>query len=125
MQVSFGYTSILKTYWKNGLMPTVTKGLYGDELTLDNVSLEHIKPHSWSGTTGLYNLALASQKKNSKRKNRPLYEVLNLEQAQKYLNQFKGIDLPDFNGNAYAYFTGETIRRCLKEQPKKFFHLHA
>ena len=51
MQVSFGYTSILKTHWKNGLMPTVTKGLYGDELTQENVSLEHIKPHSWSGST--------------------------------------------------------------------------
>ena len=68
MQISFGYTSILKTHWKNGLMPTVTKGLYGDELTLENVSLEHIKPHSWSGTTDLYNLALASKKKEFKEK---------------------------------------------------------
>ena len=121
MQVSFGYTSILKTHWKNGLMPTVKKGLYGDELTQENVSLEHIKPHSWSGSTDLYNLALASKNKNSKRKNRPLYEVLTLEQAMKYLAQFKDIDLPDFNGNAYAYYAGETIRRCLTEKPNKLY----
>ncbi len=125
MQVSFGYTSILKTHWKNGLMPTVTKGLYGDDLTQENVSLEHIKPHSLSGSTDLYNLALASRKKNLKRKNRPLYEVLNFEQARKYLSQFEGIDLPDFNGNAYAYFTGERIRRCLNENPKKILNLKA
>ena len=125
MQVSFGYTSILKTHWKNGLMPTVKKGLYGDELTLENVSLEHIKPHSKSGSTDLYNLALASKNKNLKRKNKPLYEVLNLEQAQVYLNQFKGIELPEFNGNAYAYYTGETIRRCLAEKNNQFINLQA
>ncbi len=113
MQVSFGYTSILKTHWKNGLMPSVKNGLYGETLTIENVSLEHLKPHSLSGSTDLYNFALASKKANQKRKNRSLYEVLNFEQAKKYLEQFKNIDLPDFNGNAYIQYAGETIRRCL------------
>ncbi len=125
MKISFGYTSELKTLWKKGALPTVTRGLYGDELTLENVSLEHIKPHSLSGPTELYNLALASKKKNSKRKNRPLYEVLNFEQAKNYLNQFLDIDLPEFNGNAYAYYTGETIRRCLNENPNRILNLRA
>ena len=44
--VSFGYSSPLKTLFKKGKLPSVTKGFYGGTLTKDTVSLEHLKPHS-------------------------------------------------------------------------------
>ena len=43
-------------------MPSVKYGLYGGELNIDNVSLEHLKPHSWGGKTEWGNLALAEKK---------------------------------------------------------------
>jgi len=47
--VSFGYNSPLKTLFKKGKLPTVTKGFYGGTLTNKTVSLEHLIPHSQGG----------------------------------------------------------------------------
>ena len=59
MQVSFGYTHYLKTYYLQGKLPTVKRGLYGGILTPETVSLEHILPKEKGGHTTLSNLALA------------------------------------------------------------------
>jgi hypothetical protein len=116
MQITFlGNKSILKTYWEQGLMPTVTNGLYGARLTKSNVSLEHIQPRSKRGHTCLANLALASKDNNYNRNNHPLSEFLTREQADNYLKQFTGIRLPDFNGDAYIKKVDETIRRCFRK----------
>lgn len=47
--ISFTYKSPLKTEWLKGNMPSVTHGIYGGILTKDNITLEHIKPHSKGG----------------------------------------------------------------------------
>ena len=100
--VSFkSYNSILKKAWKQGKLPTVTKGIYGNILTQDNLSLEHIIPHSQGGQTTLDNLMLAEKKANAKRGVRPLMDVITYEQLFDYLSQFIGIKLKKFNGNDY------------------------
>lgn len=89
MNVTFnGYKSSLKTAWKKGLLPNVKVGLYGDKLTLENVSLDHLRPISKGGKTELNNLALASKEKNELRGNRDLKEVLTRQQAMEYIKQF-------------------------------------
>lgn len=89
MQITFnGYKSPLKTAWKKGLLPEVKKGLYGDTLTLQNLSLDHLKPVSKGGKTELNNLALASKEKNELRGNRDLKEVLTKQQVIDYIKQF-------------------------------------
>ena len=100
--VSFGsYQSVLKTLYKKGQMPSVKKGLYGDILTKDNVSLEHLKPHSKGGETILSNLALASKRTNNSRGNKPLTDVLNWEMLKEYLDQFNFNIKGKFNGEEY------------------------
>ena len=79
---------MLKTAWKKGQLPNVKRGLYGDILTLNNVSLDHLTPISKGGTTTLDNLALASKAKNELRGNRDLKEVLTKNQALDYIKQF-------------------------------------
>ena len=108
--VSFnGYQNILKIAWKKGQLPTVTKGIYGNILTKDNISLEHIVPHSLGGRTILDNLMLAEAKANSRRGIKPIMEVISYEQLFDYLNQFIGIKLKKFNGNDYIIKILRTI----------------
>jgi len=61
--VSFGYSSPLKTLYKKGKLP-VKYDFYGSKLTNKNVTLEHLKPHSQGGKTNLKNLVLATKENN-------------------------------------------------------------
>ena len=59
--ISFGranhhYQSALKTLFKEGKFPSVTRGFYGEIITPKNVSLEHLKPFSTCGRNDLNNL---------------------------------------------------------------------
>lgn len=113
--VSFGsYNSILKTAWKKGQLPTVTKGIYGNVLTPENLSLEHIVPHSLGGATRLNNLMLAEKTANAKRGIKPLMEVISYEQLMDYLKQFIGIKIKRFNGDEYIREILKTIERTVQ-----------
>ena len=65
---TFQYNSPLKTLYRKGELP-VRYGFYGDRLTQNNVSLEHLKPHSKGGKAELSNLVLASKQKKQARGN--------------------------------------------------------
>lgn len=106
---SFGYSHQLKTLYKKGKLP-IKYGFYGDVLTKENVTLEHLKCKSEGGRTKLENLVLASANKNQERANRPLGDMLNWEDAGRYLEQFRNVSLKDFNGNHYIKVILETIR---------------
>lgn len=106
---------MLKTYWQQGKLKSVTKGFYGGELTKDTVTLEHIQPHSKGGKTVLKNLALSENVQNWARGNKPLTEVFNKEMFEQYCEQFKGIKLPYFNGDEYVKQITHTVERLLKQ----------
>lgn len=113
--ISFTYKSVLKTEWLKGNMPSVTHGIYGGILTKDNITLEHIKPHSKGGKTSLKNLALAVDENNFKRGSKPIGQFLTKEMFEQYIEQFKNIFLPDFNGKEYAENLTKTVERLLKQ----------
>lgn len=116
MQVNFSSnSSILIDYWRLGAMPGVKRGLYGGKLTNENVTMEHLQPASKGGRCALYNIALATKENNSFRNNSPLKDFLTIHQAEDYLKQFKGIKLPDFNGDVYIERVRETIKRCFRK----------
>ena len=98
---TFGYSSKLKTLYKKGQLPSVKYGFYGDELTKNNVSLEHLKPHSKGGKTELSNLVLASKNKNQIRGNEDIRNFANTETITKYLNQFVDVKINGFDGRKY------------------------
>ncbi len=116
MKITFsGKKSILINYWRNGALPSVKRGLYGDILTPQNVSQEHILPASKGGRAGVYNIALATNDNNCIRNDLPLAKFLTRHQAEEYLKQFKNINLTDFNGNTYIEKVRETILRCFQK----------
>lgn len=100
-QLTFQYSSPLKTLWRKGKLPSVKYGFYGDVLTQKNVSLEHLKAHSKGGKTNLTNLVLASKAKNNARGNEAIDDYLKVNNLVRYLKQFKDIRIKDFDGNKY------------------------
>lgn len=113
--VVFGYSSILKTLWKKGELPTVTKGIYGGILTPETVSIEHIKCRCFNGKTELDNLALATKELNELRGNKPLRFFLDSEKFIAYIKQFESVNLPNFNGKDYIEGLIKTVIKVLKD----------
>ena len=115
----FGYKHALKKLYRQGKLPSITRGLYGGKLTQDTVSLEHLIPHcKKNGHTILSNLALATKKNNNARGSQPLSRFLTQEQADRYFDQFRGINVDGFNGDHYIRVAGETVRRLLSKGKK-------
>lgn len=106
--VNFGYNNKLKTLYLQGKIKP-KYGIYGDRLTKDTVSLEHLLPRSKGGKTQLDNLVLASFKMNNIRGNKPLENYLTPKNLVRYINQFVDIDIPEFNGKEYAVGILKTI----------------
>lgn len=108
-QPTFGYSNPLKTLYKKGKLPKVEYGFYGDKLTKDTVTLEHLKPKSQGGKTELKNLVLVSANKNQERGVRPLEEIFNWDNAGRYFQEFKDVKVGDFDGNEYIKMIVKTI----------------
>lgn len=113
--VAFGYSHPLKTLFLKGKFPTVKYGLYGDLLTKDNVSLEHLLPRSKGGKSVLENYALASKRNNQLRGNDDISKYLTKENLEQYINQWVGIKLKNFDGNKYIAGFLKTINELLNK----------
>jgi len=114
--VVFRYSSVLKTMYKKGKLPSVKYGFYGDELTPKTVTLEHLLPRCQKGRTELRNLVLASANKNQERGTRPLSEMINWEYAGRYFEQFRNVYVKGFDGNKYIDMVMQTIRNLLDNE---------
>lgn len=113
--VSFtGYNSKLKTLYKAHKLPQVKYGFYGDKLTSDNVSVEHLKPVAKGGLTEFNNIVLATKNKNNARSDKPLAEHIDLKAMARYLEQFKNIVVEGFNGNNYIAQILQTVGKVLQ-----------
>lgn len=107
--VDFGSNSLLKRLFKKGKLPEVEYGLYGGRLTQENATDEHIVPRSLGGKNDEGNIALATKSNNSARGNRPLKDYLTNENLKRYTDQFKDINLPQYNFSGKRY-----IKRLLQ-----------
>ena len=109
--VSFNsYQSPLKKLFKEGKMPSVKYGIYGNPISPDNVSLEHIKPRSKGGLSALKNYALADRKTNADRGSEPFKNVCDWEMVNKYLSQFN-FKIKGFDGFAYQDMIRKTCEK--------------
>lgn len=113
--IPFKYKSVLKSEWLKGNMPTVKYGLYGGKLTKENITLEHLLPHSKGGKTELRNLALAINVNNFQRSNKPLSGYLTRDMFETYCKQFEEIKLPAFDGKRYVIELAKTVDKLLKQ----------
>lgn len=100
----------LKQLWDRGWLPQVKRGFYGDILTHENVSREHLLPASLGGTKRFGNIALASKEANNARGNADIREFADPKTVQRYLAQFKNVHLKELNGKSYIKAVKQTLK---------------
>ena len=109
---TFQQKHALKTMWRKGLLPTVKRGLYGDTLTQENISIEHIIPKALGGPKNdFWNIALASKSKNNRRGTRDIRGFLTKEMVDNYCAQFEGVRVGWFRGDWYTQGIKKVLRK--------------
>ena len=109
------FQSHLKNLFKKGKLPSVKRGLYGEKITKDNVSDEHVRCKCHGGDNSQGNIALASKELNNKRGCNPIVDYLTYEMLQNYCFQFKGVRCNGFNGDDYVKKIKKTIKELIDE----------
>lgn len=110
-----GYNSPLKTAFRKGALGERVYGIYGNRLTQDTVSLEHIIPASKGGKTELGNLVLADKKANNDRGTKDIAELITIGDVRYYLRQFKDIKTKYFDGNEYIKAVRKTFKKMMED----------
>lgn len=90
---TFGYSHPIKTMYKKGKLPTVTKGFYGEPIDPKVVTIEHLQLASSfkdkAKATTWDNVVLTSANMNQARGSKPLSDVINFQAMGEYLQQFE------------------------------------
>ena len=97
--ITFGYKSVMKTYWRDGKLPTVVKDIYGDDLI--DATIEHIRPRSKGGKSNLFNYALANPWTNQKRGSDDIMQHTTIDNVYNWFKQFVDVKLPHLDGPEY------------------------
>lgn len=117
ISIAFGYKSILKTYWREGKLPTVKKDIYGKPLI--EATIEHIRPRSKRGKSNLFNYALANPQDNFKRGSDPIMEHTTFENVYNWFKQFVNVKLPHLDGQTYIKNTAKKFGKTGAEVIQK------
>ena len=91
------FNSKIKKLFKQGKLK-LDYGLYGERLTKENVSDEHIICKCFGGQTVETNIALASKEMNNRRGCKPIQDFVTVEMVNAYIervmkNNIKGYDI--------------------------------
>ena len=91
------FDSRIKKLFKSGKLK-LDYGLYGEPLTKENVSDEHIICRCYGGKTIESNIALASKEMNNRRGCQPIEKFVTIEMVNAYIerirqNNIKGYDI--------------------------------
>ena len=105
ISIAFGYKSVLKTYWREGKLPTVKKDIYGKEIIKETV--EHIIPKSKGGKSNLFNYAIANANDNFKRGSDDIMKYTTIDNVYNWFKQFVDVKLPHLDGQEYIRKTAK------------------
>lgn len=94
--ISFcGYNFKLKKMYRQGKLPKNLIDMGGNKITQRNLSGDHGIPRSLGGKNTDDNMILATKQFNSLRGNRPLKEVVTLDNLIKWANQYLKLGIID------------------------------
>jgi hypothetical protein len=115
--IAFGYKSVLKTYWREGKLPTVLNDIYGNPLK--EATIEHISPRSRGGKSNLFNYALANPEDNFKRGSDDIMKHTTFDNVYNWFKQFVNVKLPHLDGSEYIKNTAKKFGKTGEEVIKK------
>lgn len=98
---TFQYSHKMKTDFKKGRLK-IKFDMAGNELTKENVSLDHVIPKSQGGTSTTDNYALATRAFNSSRGAIPLALLITKEMFEKWAKQFEKLTVCGIPGPEYT-----------------------
>lgn len=98
--ISFGYSSILKTEFKKGKIK-LTKDITGHSLKKGKATLDHTIPKSKGGKSCLSNYSLMNGIVNKLRGNNSLKQYIELESLIEYIIVMLNTNTGKFNGIDY------------------------
>ena len=107
-----GYNFKLKKLFKQGKLPKDLVDLGGNKITQKNLSGDHGLAKSKGGKTTDDNMILATKYFNSLRGNRPLKEVVTMENLIKWVNQY--IKLKPFDGFDFVKYVQDILQIIAK-----------
>ncbi len=87
-----GYSFKLKKLYKQGKLPKDLVDIGGNKLTNKNLSGDHAIPRSKGGKNTDSNMMLATKQFNNMRGNRPLREVVSIDNLIKWVNQYVNLE---------------------------------
>ena len=108
------FNSQLKNLYKKGKIK-VKYGIYGEKLTKENVSDEHVICKCFGGSNNQSNIVLASKELNNARGNKPIALFVTMEKLRQYWEQFRGVKCQDFNGDEYIKQIKKTFKELIND----------
>lgn len=98
---SLTFDSRIKKLFKSGKLK-LDYGLYGEPLTKENVSDEHIICRCYGGNTIESNIALASKEMNNKRGCQPIEKFVTIEMVNAYIERIRQNNIKGYDIEAYC-----------------------
>lgn len=95
------FDSRIKKLFKSGKLK-LDYGLYGEPLTKENVSDEHIVCRCYGGKTIESNIALASKEMNNKRGCQPIEKFVTIEMVNAYIERIRQNNIKGYDIEAYC-----------------------
>lgn len=95
------FDSRIKKLFKSGKLK-LDYGLYGEPLTKENVSDEHIICRCYGGKTIESNIALASKEMNNKRGCQPIEKFVTIEMVNAYIERIRQNNVKGYDIEAYC-----------------------
>lgn len=107
-----GYNFKLKKLFRQGKLPKDLVDLGGNKITQKNLSGDHALAKSKGGKTTDDNMILATKWFNNLRGNRPLKEVVTMENLIKWINQY--INLKPIEGFDFVKYVESILKIIAK-----------
>jgi len=98
---SLTFDSRIKKLFKSGKLK-LDYGLYGEPLTKQNVSDEHIICRCYGGKTIESNIALASKEMNNRRGCQPIEKFVTIEMVNAYIERIRQNNIKGYDIEAYC-----------------------
>jgi len=109
------FDSKIKKLFKQGKLK-LDYGLYGERLTKENVSDEHIVCKCYGGKTVESNIALASKEMNNKRGCKPIEQFVTIEMVNAYIQRVRQNNLKCYDIEEYCNGIIRTFSKIFGEE---------
>lgn len=117
------FDSRIKKLFKSGKLK-LDYGLYGEPLTVENVSDEHIVCRCYGGKSIESNIALASKEMNNRRGCQPIEKFVTIEMVNAYIERIRQNNIKGYDIEAYCQGIIKTFSKIFGGEVQSGKHIN-